>query len=108
MADMKQIHEFTVKWYDKFRYKKISCIELVGHYMADDCEALGFVMDCGHFFLKSTAMLQTILKHWSASSERQPTFRRSAQLFILNGCILIIGRIPERKFWNRRIVYGLR
>lgn len=50
MADMKQIHEFAVKWYDKFRNKKTTYIELVDHYMADDCEALGFVMDCGHAF----------------------------------------------------------
>lgn len=39
MADMKQIHEFAVKWYDKFMDKKINYIELVDHYMADDCEA---------------------------------------------------------------------
>lgn len=50
MADMKQIYEFAVKWYDKFRDKNINYIELVDHYMADDCEALGFVMDCGHAF----------------------------------------------------------
>ena len=50
MTDMKQIHEFAVKWYDKFSDKKINYIELVDHYMADDCEALGFVMDCGHAF----------------------------------------------------------
>ena len=50
MADMKQIHAFAVKWFDKFRDKKINYIELVDHYMADDCEALGFVMDCGHAF----------------------------------------------------------
>lgn len=50
MADMKQIHEFAVKWYDKFRDKKTNYIELVDHYMADDCEELGFVMDCGHAF----------------------------------------------------------
>lgn len=50
MADMKQIHEFAVKWYDKFRDKKTNYIELADHYMADDCEELGFVMDCGHAF----------------------------------------------------------
>lgn len=50
MADMKQIREFAVKWYDKFSDKKINYIELVDHYMADDCEALGFKMDCGHAF----------------------------------------------------------
>lgn len=41
MADMKQIHKFAVKWYDKFRDKIINYIELVDHYMTDDCEAFG-------------------------------------------------------------------
>lgn len=50
MADIKQIHEFAVKWCDKFRDQKINYIELVDHYMADDCSALGFEMDCGHAF----------------------------------------------------------
>lgn len=47
---MKQIHEFAIKWHAKFRDKKINYIELIDHYMADDCETLGFVMDCGHAF----------------------------------------------------------
>lgn len=50
MADMEQIHEFAVKWIDKFRDQKINYIELVDRYMADDCEAIGFKMDCGHAF----------------------------------------------------------
>lgn len=50
MADVNQIHEFAVKWVDKFRNQKINYIELVDHYMADDCAALGFEMDCGHAF----------------------------------------------------------
>lgn len=50
MAEMAQIHEFAVKWYDKFKDKNINYIELVDHYMADDCDALGFEMDCGHAF----------------------------------------------------------
>lgn len=50
MADMKQIHDFAVKWCDKFRDQNINYIELVDHYMADDCDALGFEMDCGHAF----------------------------------------------------------
>ena len=48
MAEMKQIHEFAAKWCDKFRDQNINYIELVDHYMADDCAALGFEMDCGH------------------------------------------------------------
>ena len=48
MADMKQVHKFAVKWYDKFSDKKTNFTELVDQYMADDCEALGFEMDCGH------------------------------------------------------------
>jgi len=47
---MKQIHDFAVKWCDKFRDQNINYIELVDHYMADDCDALGFAMDCGRAF----------------------------------------------------------
>lgn len=50
MADMKQIHDFAVKWCDKFRDPKTNYIELVEHFMADDCAALGFEMDCGNAF----------------------------------------------------------
>lgn len=50
MAGMKQIHDFAVKWCDKFRDQNINYIELVDHFMADDCAALGFEMDCGHAF----------------------------------------------------------
>ena len=50
MPDMKQIHDFAVKWCDKFRDQNINYIDLVDHFMADDCAALGFEMDCGHSF----------------------------------------------------------
>ncbi len=45
-----KIREFATKWCEKFRNKKINYMELVDHYMADDCAALGFEMDCGHAF----------------------------------------------------------
>lgn len=38
---------FCRKWLEKFRDQKIDYKELVDHYLADDCEALGFQMDCG-------------------------------------------------------------
>lgn len=50
MKNRNQIHDFAVKWMDKFRDQNINYIELVDHYMADDCVALGFEMDCGHAF----------------------------------------------------------
>ena len=50
MSKMNQIHAFAVKWCDKFRDQTVRYIDLVDHYMADDCEALGFVMDCGKAF----------------------------------------------------------
>lgn len=50
MKEMKQIHDFAVKWCDKFRDQNINYIELVDHWMADDCAALGFEMDYGHAF----------------------------------------------------------
>lgn len=50
MADMQQIHDFAIKWCDKFRDQNVNYIELVDHWMADECAALGFKMDCGHAF----------------------------------------------------------
>ena len=50
MADRNQVYAFALKWIDKFRDQKINYIELVDHYMGDDCAALGFEMDCGHAF----------------------------------------------------------
>jgi len=50
VESMKRICEFATKWFEKFRDKNIDYIELVDHYMADDCTALGFEMDCGHAF----------------------------------------------------------
>ncbi|MCC8030006.1 MAG: hypothetical protein LIO75_09495 [Lachnospiraceae bacterium] len=50
MAELRDIHAFAVKWIDKFKNPEINYIELVDHYMADDCSSLGFEMDCGHAF----------------------------------------------------------
>ena len=47
---MKQIHEFAVKWREKFRNPNIGYAELVDDYMVDDFASLGFRMDCGHAF----------------------------------------------------------
>ena len=44
------IKEFAQKWLEKFQDPNICYIELVEHYFADDCQALGFEMDCGHAF----------------------------------------------------------
>ncbi|MBK1809506.1 hypothetical protein JHL18_02455 [Clostridium sp. YIM B02505] len=49
---MKQIYDFAVKWCDKFRDQNINYIELVDHWMADDCAVLGFEMDGGHAFFE--------------------------------------------------------
>ena len=50
MTGIKAVHDFAIKWCDKFRDQKINYIELVDHFMADDCATLGFEMDCGHAF----------------------------------------------------------
>ena len=42
MTDMKNVSEFAVKWYSKFENPEIDYLELVDHFMADDCAALGF------------------------------------------------------------------
>lgn len=36
MADMKQIHDFAMKWIDKFNDQKVDYLELVDHHLADD------------------------------------------------------------------------
>ena len=46
----KVVYNFAVKWNEKFRDPDIDYIELIDHYLADDCSALGFEMDCGHAF----------------------------------------------------------
>ena len=43
-----KIHDFAVKWYKKFCTKNINYVQLVDHYLADDCEALGFKMCPGN------------------------------------------------------------
>lgn len=50
MTDLKQINEFACKWIEKFSDPNVQYIELVDHWMADDCRALGFEMDCGQAF----------------------------------------------------------
>jgi len=39
---MKQIHDFAIKWLNKFCNQNINYIELVDHYIADDC---GYVFE---------------------------------------------------------------
>ncbi|WKY43286.1 hypothetical protein Q5O14_11535 [Eubacteriaceae bacterium ES2] len=50
VLDIRQINKFAEKWNRKFNDPQINYIELVDHFMADDCAALGFDMDCGHSF----------------------------------------------------------
>ena len=48
--ERKDVYNFAVKWNEKFRDPDIDYMELVDHYLADDCSALGFEMACGHAF----------------------------------------------------------
>ena len=103
MADMKQIHDFAVKWCDKFRDQSIDYIELVDHYMADDCDALGFEMDFGHAFSE---------KYGNAANNHEALERIIDDVTdilqsIPNGTISIIGHIQVQKSWSRKIVRGL-
>lgn len=49
---MTQIYCFGSKWINKFLDPKTHYVELVDHYMADDCKTLGFKMDIGSSFAK--------------------------------------------------------
>ena len=48
--DKQKTNAFAKKWLDKFQSPNTTEIELLDHYMADDCFALGFQMDCGNAF----------------------------------------------------------
>lgn len=98
MPDMKQIHDFAVKWCDKFRDQNINYIELVDHWMADDCVALGFEMDCGHSFSENMDRQQTTMRLWTASLMMSQTSPCWDLQFILNGDILITGHMMEQQF----------
>lgn len=50
VPNLEQIKDFAVKWVDKFRDPNINYLELVDHFISDDCAALGFKMDCGNAF----------------------------------------------------------
>ena len=45
-----QISNFSKKWICKFSDPRIDYRELVDCYFADECDELGFVMDCGYSF----------------------------------------------------------
>lgn len=49
MATKQEIHEFAVKWFEKYRSKKTTEDE-VGEGFGEECFSLGFEMDCGKAF----------------------------------------------------------
>lgn len=50
MTDPKSLHSFAVKWAEKFRDPSADNKTLESNFLAQDCDALGFVMDCGKAF----------------------------------------------------------
>lgn len=50
MTAKKSIHSFAVKWAEKFRDPSIDNKTLESNLLARDCDALGFIMDCGKAF----------------------------------------------------------
>ena len=50
VANLNQVHAFSVKWINKFVDSRINYMELVDFCMADDCVRLGFEMDDGRAF----------------------------------------------------------
>jgi hypothetical protein len=50
MTDKKSIHSFAVKWAEKFCDPNTDNKTLESNLLARDCDALGFIMDCGKAF----------------------------------------------------------
>ena len=72
---------------DKFRDQKIRYIELVDHFMADDCAALGFQMDCGHAFSE---------KYGSAANRCDE----------LDNTVFFTGQLQKIRLVSNRLCYG--
>ena len=77
----KDIHAFAIKWIEKFSDSTIDYIELVDHYMADDCEALGFKMDCGNSF--SEIYGKAVFDY----EELKPIINRISDIYLLGSAI---------------------
>ena len=56
MEYLEQVHLFATKWIEKFRDQKISYIELVDHYLADDSRWIAAMP-----FQKNMAMQQAVV-----------------------------------------------
>lgn len=60
MTAKKSIHSFAVKWAEKFRDPSTDNKTLESNFLARDCDALGFIMDCGEAAY-DTAKLKEII-----------------------------------------------
>lgn len=49
MATKREIHEFAIKWFEKYRGEKTTEHEAAAGF-SEECFSLGFEMDCGHSF----------------------------------------------------------
>lgn len=50
VTELRQIHDFAIKWADKFRDPSINPIAIGNHTMANDCARLGFKWEDAHVF----------------------------------------------------------
>lgn len=50
LSKQNKMYVFAIKWLKKFKDEETDFVEFVDCFMADDCEELGFEMDCGHAF----------------------------------------------------------
>lgn len=93
VADIREIHEFVIKWSNKFRDPKINYTELVDRFMADDCVTLGFEMDCGRAFSEKYGQAANNYEALEKSLMMSQIFHCLVQPFVLNGVILTIGHL---------------
>lgn len=50
VTELRQIHDFAIKWADKFRDPSLDPIAVGNHAMANDCARLGFKWEDAHAF----------------------------------------------------------
>lgn len=66
MTELRQIHDFAIKWADKFRDPSLDPIVVGNHAMANDCARLGFKWEDAHVFSEKYGQAM-IIRLWIKS-----------------------------------------
>ena len=107
---MSKIHDFAMKWFDIFRNKNTTDMEIVENQsFADDCFSFEFKMDCGEAITNAFPE-KNVFNDWKELDKVIDSID-DVQLIGLaifsNGDTLITGQVRENQLRMRPIELGL-